>query len=221
MALTGSFLCKYAKHFKGERSLRRHICPVCNQVIQTSFAFVFIINHWIINQFIICNGWPSVIMFASWAWRHYDVTHVPNVNNYLSRLHKPKEWFLFPIQCAFSWLSVSLACHFWWTGEWLGVAAFWLAHMRSREKTLRQICKWGHVTRQKNRSIVFAALWLVRNTTYVLNFTHNDVLCATSDKNTNFNISKKCYVKPVFQILYAVEQFNSLFSRYFSLIQSN
>ena len=87
VAFTGSFLCKYAKHFKGERSLRRHICPVCNQVIQTSFAFVFIVNHWIINQFIIRNGWPSVIMFASWAWRHYDVTHVPNVNKYLSRLH--------------------------------------------------------------------------------------------------------------------------------------
>ena len=67
VAFTGSFLCKYAKHFKGERSLRRHICPVCNQVIQTSFAFVFIVNHWIINQFIIRNGWPSVIMFASWA----------------------------------------------------------------------------------------------------------------------------------------------------------
>ena len=28
VAFTGSFLCKYAKHFKGERSLRRHICPV-------------------------------------------------------------------------------------------------------------------------------------------------------------------------------------------------
>ena len=87
VAFTGSFLCKYAKYFKGERSLRRHICPVCNQVIQTSFAFVFIVNHWIINQFIIRNSWPSVIMFASWAWRHYDVTHVPNVNKYLSRLH--------------------------------------------------------------------------------------------------------------------------------------
>ena len=37
-----------------------------------------------------------------------------------------------------------------------------------------------------------------------LNFTPND-LCATSDKNTNFNISKICYVKSGFQILYAVK----------------
>ena len=29
------------------------------------------------------------------------------------------------------------------------------------EKTLRQICKRGHVTSWNNRSIVFAALWLV------------------------------------------------------------
>ena len=67
VAFTGSFLCKYAKHFKGVGSLRRHIFPVCNQVIQTSFAFVVMVNHWIINRFIIRNGWPSVIMFASWA----------------------------------------------------------------------------------------------------------------------------------------------------------
>ena len=37
-----------------------------------------------------------------------------------------------------------------------------------------------------------------------LNFARND-LCATSDKNINFSISKKCYVKLGFQILYAVE----------------
>ena len=33
-------------------------------------------------------------------------------------------------------------------------------------------------------------------------------LCATSDKNTNLSISKICYVKSGFQILYAVEQFS-------------
>ena len=35
-----------------------------------------------------------------------------------------------------------------------------------------------------------------------LNFTQND-LYATSDKNTNFNISKICYVKSGFKNLYA------------------
>ena len=53
-----------------------------------------------------------------------------------------------------------------------------------------------------------------------LNFARND-LCATSDKNINFSISKKCYVKLGFHILYAVEQFSSLFSSQFSLMQSN
>ena len=38
-------------------------------------------------------------------------------------------------------------------------------------------------------------------------------MCATSSKNTNFNISKICHVKSGFQILYAVEQFSSLFSK--------
>ena len=42
-----------------------------------------------------------------------------------------------------------------------------------------------------------------------LNFARNDL---TSDKNINFSISKKCYVKLGFQILYAVGQFSSLFS---------
>ena len=45
-----------------------------------------------------------------------------------------------------------------------------------------------------------------------LNFKQND-LCATSDKNTNFKISKNCCVKSGLQILYAVEQFSSLFSK--------
>ena len=53
-----------------------------------------------------------------------------------------------------------------------------------------------------------------------LNFTPND-LCATSDKNTNFNVSKICYVKSGLKILHAVEQFSSLLSRQFSLMQSN
>ena len=51
-----------------------------------------------------------------------------------------------------------------------------------------------------------------------LNFTPND-LYATSD--TNFNISKICYVRSGFKNLYAVEQFSSLLSRQFSLMQSN
>ena len=53
-----------------------------------------------------------------------------------------------------------------------------------------------------------------------LNFTQND-LYATSDKNTNFNISKIYYVKSGFKNLYALEQFSSLLSRQFSLMQSN
>lgn len=39
VAFTGSFLCQYTNHFKGARSLGRHTCPVCNQVIQTNFVF--------------------------------------------------------------------------------------------------------------------------------------------------------------------------------------
>ena len=35
-------------------------------------------------------------------------------------------------------------------------------------------------------------------------------MCATTDKNTHFNISKIFCVKSGFQILYAVEQFSSL-----------
>ena len=45
-----------------------------------------------------------------------------------------------------------------------------------------------------------------------LNVTQND-LCTTSDKNTNFNSSKNLLAKSGFQILYAVEQFSSLFSK--------
>ena len=45
-----------------------------------------------------------------------------------------------------------------------------------------------------------------------LNFKQND-LCATSDKNMNFNMSKICCVESGFQILYVVEQFSSLFSK--------
>ena len=45
-----------------------------------------------------------------------------------------------------------------------------------------------------------------------LNFTQND-LCATSDKNTNFNISKTVLCKVGVSNLYAVEQFSSLLSR--------
>ena len=37
-------------------------------------------------------------------------------------------------------------------------------------------------------------------------------LCATSGKNTNFNISKHLLHKVRISILYAVEQFSSLFS---------
>ena len=44
------------------------------------------------------------------------------------------------------------------------------------------------------------------------NFTQND-LCPTLDKNTIFNISKNMLCKVEIQILYAVEQFISLFSR--------
>ena len=55
----------------------------------------------------------------------------------------------------------------------------------------------------------------------LVNFPQN-YLSATSDKNTNFNISKNMlYVKLGFQILHAVEQFSPLFSRKFSLMQSN
>ena len=53
-----------------------------------------------------------------------------------------------------------------------------------------------------------------------LNFTQND-LYATSDKNTNFNISKIYYVKSGFKNRSALEQFSSLLSRQFSLMQSN
>ena len=45
-----------------------------------------------------------------------------------------------------------------------------------------------------------------------LNLMQND-MCASSDKNTNSNISKNCYLKSGFQILHAVEQFSSLFSK--------
>ena len=39
-------------------------------------------------------------------------------------------------------------------------------------------------------------------------------MCATSDKNTNFNMSKNLQHKVgIFQILYGVEQFSSLFSK--------
>ena len=39
VTFTGSFLCKYTKHFKGATSLGRHTFPLGNQVIQTSFIF--------------------------------------------------------------------------------------------------------------------------------------------------------------------------------------
>ena len=46
--------------------------------------------------------------------------------------------------------------------------------------------------------------------------------CAQLRTKTRTSISqKKSYVTPVFQILYAVEQFSSLFSRKFLLMQSN
>ena len=53
-----------------------------------------------------------------------------------------------------------------------------------------------------------------------LNFTQNE-LYATSDKNTNFNISKICYVNSEFKNLYALQKFSSPLSRQFSLMQSN
>ena len=49
------------------------------------------------------------------------------------------------------------------------------------------------------------------------------MICAQLRTKTRTSISRKIcsYVKLVFQILYAVEEFSSLFSRYFSLMQLN